>query len=132
MTRPIKIASLKRPASSKEGVWIAAAGLPGVEFRVRPANCAEYRAAVANATAMQPPRQSLSAADIVRGDVEDGALIADHLLTGWRGFDAAYSTETAKALLTDPDHGELRGHVVQAARRAADVHFEFVEAAEGN
>lgn len=129
--KKVKLSSLARPADSKEGVWIDAAGLQGVRFRVRPASAPEYRAAMINLAAAQS-RGTVSAEDVVRNDIEDGAALADHILTGWEGFDEPYSADTAKTRLTDPQFGDLRGYVATAARKAAEAHVEFVEALEGN
>lgn len=65
-------------------------------------------------------------------DVENGKLMAEHLLLGWSGFDVEYSPDAAVALLTKPSARIHRQMVMFCATRCGQRKAEFLASEADN
>jgi len=57
----------------------------------------------------------------------DGALLVEHLLLSWSGFDEPFSKELALSILTDSGYRDLRTDVHRSAARVGKRAVEFLE-----
>lgn len=136
-------------AAEREGEWVEMkewAGLdperpwevirtPGVAFCVVSIGDAEYRNArqklIEQVEAWRTEGRSETEIEALVSPLE-GALIADRLLRGWRGFDEDYDAVAARATLSTPESRVLRTMIIAAAQRVGLRKVEFVKAAEKN
>jgi hypothetical protein len=125
----IKLNSLKANTKAQEdGEWVAVPALPGVDFKVRsfkaPAVSAKFSFLV-----QRMDRQKLKG---VEREIEVGRFLAENVLIDWKGFDVLYSIETAREVLCDPQHQDMRDYVFEAARAVGVAQVEQVEEVVGN
>jgi hypothetical protein len=125
--------SIKRDFKREdEGDWVDYPDWEGVRFKVRSFSFPPYQAAHTRmlrrlskeAKGKPIPERALL--------VEQGALIADHLLSGWEGMVQPYAVDTARAYLTDPEFAELIGAVTWCCNKLAETNAKFVEDTEKN
>lgn len=111
----------------RDGDRIASLLYPGVIYRVRSIHYEPF--ANARDLALQNLARKHGDQPAPRDETVKivGALIAEHLLLGWEGFDIAFTTEVAKNTLADPSYRELVADVEVAARKAGKKRLEFEE-----
>lgn len=137
MTSPkklVKLSSLKSVLQKeREGEWIKAPEIgEGVEFLVRSTNYPAYMIARDDASARLNKKY---ATDPVPPEVlakENGEIVAEHLLLGWKGLDEDYDPELAFEVLCDEAHRAIRTGVIMAATKVGRQEVEFVEAGAKN
>ena len=119
-------------SAERDGDWQDAALIPGVSFKVRSTNYAPYVAA--RSKALQEIQKKYPTGDVPPDETAAvfGGLLADHLLLDWRGFDADYSPDEARAVLTDETFRPLREAVATCAAMVGQRDIEFVEDAAKN
>ena len=133
MSASVKLVSLKADlAKEQEGGWIPIPELPGVELLVRSIHYRPFVVARDAASRRMAKRYGVEPVPPEEEAQINGALYADHLLLGWKGFDQPHSPELARGLMTDVAYRELRGHVVYAAVQVGRADVEFLEDARKN
>lgn len=124
------------------GEWVPYDPWPGVSFCVSTFSSPAFR------HASELAAKRLAKEDMVRDDSElpletwsardlklhrqNGELLAEHILHGWRGIDQEYTPELALERLTDPEYEALSLAVTACARKLARVNARFMEQAEKN
>lgn len=105
------------------GQWRPAAGLPGMEFKVRGADNLDWRRLNGKLIAELPREKQLAASlDPEDEDRINGVLLAETVLLDWRGFvdenkaAVPYDRERALDMLTHPDFRRFRNSVLTTAR----------------
>lgn len=117
----------------REGDWIEIPDLPGVEYCVRSNNYQPFQDAWNALIARNNKRYGIGRA--VPQDAwgrDFGALLAEHLLLGWKGFDVEYSEDDALMRLTAEEWRILRETVLWASQQVGQAQIEFVEDAGKN
>lgn len=129
----IKLRSVAADVSQeKKGMWIPSADFPGVEFLVSSLYSPEYE--TARDLLLQRLGAQFKGATIPTETLLPrlGALYAEHLLHGWRGFDEDYSSEVATELLGQFQYRDLIKAVEWCAGQVTRINFQFVEQDAGN
>lgn len=128
----IKLASLKADLKREfDGDWVDYPIWEGVAFKVSSFNKPEYQ--TARDLALRKLAQKLGGkppSEIERRAVI-GAVIAEHILHDWRGFDVAYSTDVATEYLTSAEGYHVYNAVEWCANQLTAVKIEFQEGAAG-
>lgn len=106
--------------------------LPGVAFLVRSINYQPYvtaRQAALEKMKLEYPDGQIPSE--VQARVY-GALAAEFILLGWRGFDIQYSADVASNTLPTEEHRAMRDITYWCAGQVGRRKIEFVEAAVKN
>lgn len=110
------------------GGWVDSRVYPGVRYRVRGVRYQPYQDAV-DAAAIRFSKSHVQTKPTVEAAQKvSGALVCDHLLLEWDGFDEPYTPETAKAALTDLQYRNVLNDVLGAAARVAEREVAFTDA----
>lgn len=62
----------------------------------------------------------------------NAALVAEHILFDWDGFDEPYDQDRAAELLTDRDYEQLYDAVLRCAQQLESINVEFTDDALKN
>ncbi len=129
----VKLESLKADLElESEGEWIDYPDWPGASFYVRSLETPAYK--IARDMLVQKLVRRFKGKPIPPEvtSKEYGRLYAEHILRGWRGFDAKYTPDVAMQTLTDPAYRKMVAAVEWCAAQVGDAEVEFVEDAEKN
>lgn len=128
----IKLASLKADLKREfEGDWVEFPTWDGVAFKVSSFNKPEYQ--TARDLAVRKMAQSLGGKQPTEAERRAviGAVVAEHVLHDWRGFDIPFSKEAAKELLSQPEGYHLFSAIEWCANQLTAVKIEFQDASAG-
>jgi hypothetical protein len=134
----LKLSSLLRDITAEtDGEWVPIAelcepGSPEVAFKVRPATTPAYRIARDQLIQTWVRKYGKDPVPPEIADAAEGALVADHLLLGWRGIDQPYTRDGARAILVSREGLHVFGYVQQAVRQLSTVTAEHTEAQAKN
>lgn len=126
---PVVLTSIRRDLAREDaGDWIAYPDWPGVEFLVRGLKCDDYLRArddlLARLTVRKSRPEGVSASEATS---EDGKLLAQYILRGWRGLTEEYNGEFALKLLGDPAWSPMVDAVRWCAAKLSEISVETTE-----
>lgn len=125
----IRLSSLKHDTDREQaGDWIDAPEWPGVRFKVRGSTYAPYKAAMAQLVARLAKEFRNDPVPVEHSARLLGAIVAEHLLLGWEGFDVPFSPDTARETLTDADYRGVLEVITWCADKLCEVTPEQVAA----
>lgn len=129
----LKLSSLKSDFKKEaEGEWVESMEYPGVSYLVRSNHYPPYQTGLSALTRQLAKQYGKEPVPEAVSGRKGGALIARHLLLGWKGFDTLYDEDTAMSILSDPEYRDLRADVLWASTKVAKANAEYVEEASGN
>lgn len=129
----VKLGSLKANIELEaKGDWIDYPDWPGVAFNVSSLNSHAYQ--VARDLAIQRLNRRYKGKPVPPDEQAKviGQVYCQHILHGWRGFDVAYSAETALETLRDPAFRRIVDAVEWCAGQIGVDDVEFIEEEEKN
>lgn len=129
----VKLASLKADLSREEkGDWIDYPAWDGVAFNVSSLQKPAYTIArdlmfqrLARKYKKKPIPEAVRTTEL-------GKLYHVHILHDWRGFDTAFSAETALQTLTSPEYRDVVAAVEWCAAKVSEIEVEYLEDEAGN
>lgn len=133
----MKLSAFRRDSAAVEsGVWIG--DLPGMgelRLKVRGLGNADWRRLSDKMTSAAPLTKRTAAGSIVPEEMEriTTELVIETCLLDWEGIEdeqgqpLAYSKETARQILFDPDYRELLNAVLDAARMVGKQNAQITE-----
>jgi hypothetical protein len=126
-------------AAIETGRWVSVGHiLPGVKFKVRGLDNADYRRLRAKLIAEIPRAERVKGVDPVELDKINVKLLYETVLLDWSGIEGdddaslSFSKEQAAELLADPNYAVLRGAVEWAAGVVGEDDLAETEASAKN